>query len=76
MSAAGETGGRAKAKEDANPRGAKPRPEGRVREDWAAADNETLALHRRASEAARRRAIECGRHVGIGTAVWSKEAEV
>ena len=57
MNEAGERQ-RAKARRNACASGAKPRPEGRVREHAFAADTQPLVLRCQSKEAARRRVIE------------------
>lgn len=70
MSATGE----AKARRDARASGAKPRPEGRVREHVAAADALMLDSRRLHVEAAGRRAIARGRRSGAGRIAERAEA--
>ena len=69
MSATGE----AKVKEDALTSGAKPRPEGRVRERGRRPTGNWRGITATCAEAARRRAIACDRHAAMATALRYKE---
>ena len=69
MSATGE----AKVKEDALASGAKPRPEGRVRERGRRPTDKGRGILAARAEAARRRAIACDRHAAMATALPYKE---